>query len=67
MDLKKAFSKMIYFNNDLHLNQVEAARYLGVSINTLRKMEDKGMPVKRIDGCNPIYVRKEIDEWMKKK
>ena len=47
-----------------NMNKSEAAKYLGVSRNTLDKLiETKGLPVKRVDG-RYIFSRQALDNWM---
>ena len=47
-----------------NMNKTEAAKYLGVSRNTLDKLiETKGLPVKRVDG-RYIFSRQALDNWM---
>lgn len=46
------------------MNKTEAAKYLGVSRNTLDKLiETKGLPVKRVDG-RYIFSRQALDNWL---
>lgn len=47
-----------------NMNKTEAAKYLGVSRNTLDKLiETKGLPVKRVNG-RYIFSRQALDNWM---
>lgn len=47
-----------------NMNKTEAAKYLGVSRNTLDKLiETKGLPVKRVDG-RYIFSRQALDNWL---
>ena len=47
-----------------NMNKSEAAKYLGVSRNTLDKLiETKGLPVKRVDG-RYIFSRQALDNWL---
>ena len=47
-----------------NMNKTEAAKYLGVSRNTLDKLiETKGLPVKRVDG-RYIFSRQALDSWL---
>lgn len=47
-----------------NMNKSEAAKYLGVSRNTLDKLiETKGLPVKRVDG-RYIFSRQVLDNWL---
>lgn len=47
-----------------NMNKSEAAKYLGVSRNTLDKLiETKGLPVKRVDG-RYIFRRQALDNWL---
>ena len=47
-----------------NMNKSEAAKYLGVSRNTLDKLiETKGLPVKRVDG-RYIFSRQALDYWL---
>lgn len=46
------------------MNKTEAAKYLGVSRNTLDKLiETKGLPVKQISG-RYIFSRQALDNWL---
>ena len=47
-----------------NMNKSEAAKYLGVSRNTLDKLiETKGLPVKQVDG-RYIFSRQALDNWL---
>lgn len=47
-----------------NMNKSEAAKYLGVSRNTLDKLiKTKGLPVKRVDG-RYIFSRQALDNWL---
>lgn len=50
-------------NKNQYMNKKEAAQYLGVSFNTLKKFIQNGLPVVNVSGVN--MIRKiDIDEFM---
>jgi len=52
-----------------NMTSKEAAEYIGVSINTLRKyVHEHGLPVLRFPGRRKWIFRKDlIDEWIEKR
>ena len=62
----KHFQKLTYISNDLHMRRADVARYLGVSYRTVIRYEQLGgLPVHKIKGSQPIYIRSEVDEWLR--
>lgn len=45
------------------LKQIEMARYLGVSVNTLKKLESMGLPSIIIDGLK-LYSKEEAVKFL---
>lgn len=50
-------------NRNQYMNKKEAAQYLGVSFNTLKKFIQNGLPVVNVSGVNMIR-RVDIDDFM---
>lgn len=45
------------------LKQNKAAAYIGISVNTLKKLERKGLPSIRFDGLK-LYSKEEMKRWL---
>lgn len=48
------------------MTRQEVAEWLGVTATTVANMEARGMPVIRYANSNPLYVKEEVVEWIKK-
>lgn len=46
-----------------YMNKTEAAQYIGVSFNTLKKLERMGLPVIEIDGIR-LIGKQDIDDFL---
>lgn len=46
-----------------YMNKTEAAQYIGVSFNTLQKLERMGLPVIEIDGIR-LVGKRDIDDFL---
>lgn len=55
--------------NPNHMNSKEAAEYVGVSVNTLRKyVHEEHLPVLRFPGRRKWVFRKDlIDDWVERR
>lgn len=46
-----------------YMNKKEAAQYIGVSFNTLQKLERRGLPIIEIEGIK-LVKREDIDSFL---
>lgn len=51
------------YNIKPYMNKKEAAEYIGVSFNTLKKFEREGLPVIEVDGVM-LIKKSDIDEFL---
>jgi DNA-binding XRE family transcriptional regulator len=53
----------------LTLSQEEAARFVGVSAKTLKRLADRGEPVGRITLCTRrvVFLRAHLEAWLTSK
>jgi len=45
------------------LKQVHMADFLGISVNTIKKLESEGMPSIVLDGLK-LYSKEEVSKWL---
>ncbi|PKE20633.1 hypothetical protein CW688_11440 [Macrococcoides caseolyticum] len=50
-------------NIQVYMNKKQAAEYLGVSFNTLKKFVENGLPIIEVSGIQMIR-KKDIDNFM---
>lgn len=49
--------------NTPFLKQVHLSKWLGISVNTIKEWEKKGMPSIYIDGVK-LFSKKEVSNWI---
>ncbi|UJF15010.1 DNA-binding protein [Jeotgalibaca sp. MA1X17-3] len=45
------------------LKQIHMSNYLGISVNTLKKLELEGLPSITLDGLK-LYSKEEVSKWI---
>lgn len=45
------------------LNQKEMAEWIGISVNTLKKLESQGLPCSKVKG-GIFYSKEEVNKWL---
>lgn len=50
-----------------YVTKAQLSKYLNVSVRTITRYQDEGMPYHKLSTRKNLYEIREVDEWLKKR